>query len=75
MTDSNNNRSIRAARTASSLTQEDAAKIIGVSVPTYCAREKLPKSFSVDEIEDLFAAFDGSGKKIVQDFMREIFLL
>ncbi len=68
-------RTVRAARTASGLTQENAALILGMSNPTYSAREKLPKAFTIDELEDLFNSFNESGRKIIQDFISEIFLL
>ena len=68
-------KTVRAARVSSGLTQEQAAELICVSPPTYIAREKLPKSFTVDELEDLFTGFSISGKKLIQDFLREIFLL
>lgn len=70
-----NNKVIRAARVSSGLTQEQAAEIICVSSPTYIAREKLPKSFTVDELEDLFNGFSKDGQRLVQDFVRNIFLL
>lgn len=68
-------KSIRAARVICGLTQEQAAEILGVSPPTYISREKSPKSFTVDELEDLFVKFDPAGKKIIQEFVRDIFLL
>lgn len=68
-------KTVRAARVSSGLTQEQAAELICVSPPTYIAREKIPKSLTVDELEHLFAGFSNSGKKLIQDFLRDIFLL
>ena len=70
-----NNKIVRAARVASGFTQEQAEEIICVSTPTYTAREKLPKSFTVDELEDLYNKFNESGKGLIKDFLRGIFLL
>lgn len=72
---SDSNTAIKAARLISGKTQEQAASAICVSQPTYAARERLPKSFSIDELEDLFNVFSPDGKKLIQDFVREIFLL
>lgn len=69
------NKVVRAARVSSGLSQEQAAEIICVSTPTYAARERLPKSFTLDELEDLFIKFDSNGKKLIQEFLGEIFLL
>lgn len=70
-----NNKVIRAARVSSGLTQEQAAELICVSQPTYIAREKLPKSFTVDELEDLYNGFEDSGKRLIQSFLRDVFLI
>lgn len=69
-----NNKAIKAARVASGLTQEQAAKIIQVSVPTYAARERLPKSFAVEELQELYENFNDQGKSIIASFIEEIFL-
>ena len=75
MAESAKSKAIRAARVISGLTQEQAADILGVSPPTYISREKAPKAFTIDELEDLFVKFDDEGKRIVQNFVRDIFLL
>ena len=75
MTESANSKAIMAARVISGLTQEQAADILGVSTPTYISREKAPKAFTIDELEDLFVKFDEEGKRLVQNFVRDIFLL
>ena len=75
MTKESNNKIIRAARVSSGMTQEQAAELICVSQPTYLAREKLPKSFTIDELEDLFAGFNEDGKKLIQGFVGDIFLI
>lgn len=69
-----NNTAIKAARVASGLTQEQAAKIIQVSIPTYAAREKLPKSFAVEELQELYENFNDQGKSIIGSFIEQIFL-
>ena len=75
MAESAKSKAIRAARVISGLTQEQAADILGVSRPTYISREKAPKAFTIDELEDLFVKFDEEGKRLVQNFVRDIFLL
>ena len=75
MTEAVNSKAIRAARVVSGLTQEQAADVLGVSPPTYISREKSPKAFTIDELEDLFVKFDDEGKRLVQNFVRDIFLL
>ena len=75
MAEAVNSKAIRAARVVSGLTQEQAADVLGVSPPTYISREKSPKAFTIDELEDLFVKFDDEGKRLVQNFVRDIFLL
>ena len=70
-----NSKAIKAGRVSSGLTQVQAAEIIGVSQPTYAAREQLPKAFTIDELEDLFEAFDVDGKRLIQKFIDNIFLI
>lgn len=74
MTNSSESKLIKAARVASGMTQEQAANIIDSSVPTYIAREKVPKAFTVDELERLYLSFNDDGKKIVSTFVGDIFL-
>lgn len=64
---------VKAARVASGITQEQAAKVIDVSAPTYIAREKVPKAFTIDELERLHDAFNQDGRKIIESYVREIF--
>ena len=70
-----NSKAIKAGRVSSGYTQVQAADIIGVSQPTYAAREQLPKAFTIDELEDLFEVFDADGKRLIQKFVSDIFLL
>lgn len=65
---------VKAARVASGMTQANAACLLGVSLPTYIAREKVPMAFTLDEIAQLYDAFTEDGKKIVLDFVHDIFL-
>lgn len=68
-----NSRIIRAARVASGLTQEQAARLIDVSTPTYIARERVPKAFTIDELERLYTVFNGESKTIIETFINDIF--
>lgn len=65
---------VKLARVASGKSQEKAAAVIGVSLPTYAAREKVPRSFSIEELEDLQKSSSDEGKQIIWEFVREIFL-
>lgn len=60
---------IKLARVASGMSQNEAASVLGVSVPTYAAREKAPASFTVDEIKDLNDSFNEQGKQLVKEFV------
>lgn len=65
---------VKAARVASGMTQAQAAELIDVSLPTYIAREKVPAAFTLDELARLHEAFSPDGKRIVGEFVRDIFL-
>lgn len=65
---------MKAARVASGMTQESAAKLLDVSLPTYIAREKVPTAFTLDELRRLYRAFNRDGKKIMAEFIGDIFL-
>lgn len=65
---------IKAARVASGFTQERAAFVIDVSAPTYIAREKVPGAFTIDELGKLHEAFNVDGKRIIERYVRDIFL-
>lgn len=65
---------IKAARVASGFTQEQAAIVIDVSAPTYIAREKVPGAFTIDELGKLYGAFNVDGKRIIERYIRDIFL-
>lgn len=66
-------RIVKAARVASGITQEKAASIIGVSTPTYIAREKVPKAFTIDELSRLYESFNDEAKGIIDSFIDKIF--
>ena len=41
------NQAVKLARVASGMNQSQAAELLDISLPTYAAREKLPRSFTV----------------------------
>lgn len=47
-----------AARRASGLTIDEAAKVCGASHPTYNSRERNPMCFSLEELCRLYASLD-----------------
>ncbi len=65
---------VKAARVASGITQEQAARVIDVSTPTYIARERVPGAFTIDELDKLHEAFNSDGKLILESYIKEIFL-
>lgn len=67
-------KSIKLARVASGMNQSQAAELLEVSLPTYAARERLPRSFTVDELKTLFDNFADEGKAIISGFISDIFL-
>lgn len=68
-----NTSSVKLARVASGKSQSDAASVIGVSLPTYAAREKVPGAFTIEELADLARSFNAQGKAIIRDFVSSIF--
>lgn len=64
---------IKAARISNHKTQEQAAKVIGVSTVTYCTKEKTPLSFTLGNLKDLYDSFDDQGKAIVRNFLDAFF--
>lgn len=64
---------VKAARVASGMTQQQAADLLDVSLPTYIAREKVPTSFMLDEIVRLYSAFSTDGRKVLVEFLQGIF--
>lgn len=65
---------VKLARVASGMSQEKAALVVGVSLPTYASRERLPRSFSVGDLLELKKSFNAQGQEIVDEFIQEIFL-
>ena len=65
---------VKAARVASGMTQQQAADLLDVSLPTYIAREKVPTAFTLDEIVRLYSAFSSDGRKVLVEFVQGIFL-
>ncbi len=65
---------VKLARVASGMSQGEAAGVLGISLPTYAAREKVPRSFSIEDLQDLKFAFNEQGKSIICDYIEEIFL-
>lgn len=41
---------VKLARVASGKSQEKTAAVLNISLPTYAARERLPRSFSVEDL-------------------------
>ena len=66
---------VKLARVASGKSQEKTAAVLNISLPTYAARERLPRSFSVEDLVVLKNSFNDQGKEIIDDFIKEIFLL
>ncbi len=56
-----------AARRASGLTVEGAARACGVSRPTMAARERYPLDFRLSELRALYAAMDPRGRRLLLD--------
>lgn len=65
---------IKLARVASGMNQSQAADLLDISLPTYAAREKLPLSFTVDELKILLNGFSDDGKVLIRGFISDIFL-
>ena len=65
---------VKAARVASGMTQQQAADLLDVSLPTYIAREKVPTAFTLGEIVRLYSAFSSDGRKVLVEFLQGIFL-
>lgn len=63
-----------AARKASGMTLEIAAKHTDMSKQGYINREKHPDQFRLCEIAGLFKAMDSTSKSILRDAVDEIFL-
>lgn len=59
---------IQKARRASGMTQEAAAAIIGVSIPTYIRKEKEPDRFTLREMCLLYQEMDDDA----QDYMSRV---
>lgn len=68
------NQAVKLARVASGMNQSQAAELLDISLPTYAAREKLPRSFTVDELNVLLNGFSDEGKVLIRGFVRDIFL-
>lgn len=68
------NQAVKLARIASGLSQTQAANLLDVSLPTYAARERLPMSFTVDELKNLLDGFSDEGKALIRGFISDIFL-
>ncbi len=68
------NQAVKLARVASGMNQSQAAELLDISLPTYAAREKLPRSFTVDELNVLLNGFSDEGKVLIRAFIRDIFL-
>ena len=65
---------VKAARVASGMTQQQAAELLDVSLPTYIAREKVPTAFTLDKLARLYSAFSVDGRKVLAEFVQGIFL-
>lgn len=69
------NSKFEAARRASGLTQEDAARACGISKATYVNREKTDADqFRLLELRGLYLALNQTGKPILVDAVQDIFL-
>ncbi len=65
---------VKLARVASGMSQEKAANVLGISLPTYASRERVPLSFSIDDMQELMKSFNDQGQLIIRDFISDIFL-
>lgn len=60
-----------AARRASGLTCEAAARAAGVSRPTLSAREARPGEYRLDELRGLLSAMDGTGRRLLMEAVEQ----
>lgn len=64
-----------AARRASNLSLEDAAKLCGIAArQTYASRESRPGDFKLSELTSLYHNLNGPGKKILREAVTSLFL-
>ena len=64
-----------AARRASNLSLEDAAKLCGIAArQTYASRESRPGDFKLSELTSLYRNLNGPGKKILREAVTSLFL-
>lgn len=66
---------IMAARKSSGITQAEAARIMGISMNTYRARESDPDQLTIGDIKAAVKHMNGISKSILQDWVDSIFLL
>ena len=64
---------IAKARSASGMTIGNASKIVGLSYPTYKAREDNPGSFTMNELSSLTKAFNREGNDIFKGWVSSFF--
>lgn len=69
-----NSNKFRAARRASGMTIEKAAKLANLSVPSYVSREKSPMDFRLCELEGVYSGLSEVAKPIFFSGVTEIFL-
>ena len=63
-----------AARRASGITQENAAKLCGLSRPTYCLRESNPEEFRLSELRNLYGHMNARGRLLLKEGIKSLFL-
>ncbi len=63
-----------AARKASGITLEKAAKLAGMTPQTYIQREKVPGQFRLHELQGVYAGMTDVGRSILKQGVAEIFL-
>ena len=64
-----------AARRASAMTQDEAAQICEMKArQTFALREDNPRDFTLGNLVDMYAAMNDSGRKLLGDFVRSLFL-
>jgi DNA-binding XRE family transcriptional regulator len=69
-----NSEEFSAARRASAMTLEDAAKACGITRQTYQLREKRAGDFHLSELVALREQMSDSGKKLLSDAIVPLFL-
>lgn len=69
-----NNNKFRAARNASGMTLDTAAELAHLSKQGYVNREKMPETFRLYELRDLYKGLSDTAKPILVSAVSDIFL-